>query len=188
MFCPAVFEAVDGRKKRPSLPSPLAAGMTVQPRPYVMLSVADSGHGMDATTRERIFEPFFTTKAPSRGTGLGLSTLYGIVRQSGDVILVDSGPGRGIKFKIHLPRNESSIAAVPMNPPAATRLTGDETILVVEDEAAVRDLARQVLARSGYTVLTASNGVRYPRRWVQATGGTAWFRQTAPRTPSIAMT
>ncbi len=138
----------------------ILGGSTVKPGPYVMVAVSDTGCGMDARTCERIFEPFFTTKERGKGTGLGLSTVYGIVRQSGGEVLVRSELGKGTTFKIFLPRIESAIQqASPAISQIAVRTTGDETILIVEDEPAVRDLAKQVLARAGYTVLAASNGI-----------------------------
>ncbi|HUT78678.1 MAG TPA: ATP-binding protein, partial [Polyangia bacterium] len=125
---------------------------------YVMLSVTDTGAGMDAETRERAFEPFFTTKDLGQGTGLGLSTAYGIVKQSGGGISVHSEPGRGTRFEIHLPRvsdRASGLAAAGTPPPVAT---GNETVLVAEDEPAIRALAARILTGLGYRVLAAGNG------------------------------
>jgi PAS domain S-box-containing protein len=125
--------------------------------PFVVLSVTDSGHGMDAATRARIFEPFFTTKA-SAGTGLGLASVYGIVAQSGGFIDVMSAPDEGTTMAVYLPRvaRKRSDAGEPVA--LSTRATGGETILLVEDEDAVRAVARRVLAAQGYSVLEAFDG------------------------------
>jgi hypothetical protein len=130
----------------------------VVPGDYVMLAVTDTGHGMDAGTTSRIFEPFFTTKEPGAGTGLGLSTVYGIVKQSGGHVEVESEPRVGTSFRIYLPQaGEEAEAleprALPKGPVEET-----ETILFVEDDEALRRLGRDVLERSGYTVLSAGDG------------------------------
>ena len=125
--------------------------------PFVVLSVADSGCGMDAATRARIFEPFFTTKA-SAGTGLGLASVYGIVAQSGGFIDVTSVPDEGTTMAVYLPRvvRERAELGAPVALPV--RATGGETILLAEDEDGVRDAARRMLAAQGYTVLEAFDG------------------------------
>ncbi len=124
------------------------------PGDYVLLSVSDSGKGMDAETRSHLFEPFFTTKEPGKGTGLGLATVFGVVKQNHGVISVYSEPGQGTTFKIYLPRVEAgSVVAEPK--PLGRSVRGTETVLVVEDEEQILNLGRRILEQHGYTVLTA---------------------------------
>jgi PAS domain S-box-containing protein len=134
------------------------AQFTVPAGSYVMLEVVDTGIGMNEDTQAQIFEPFFTTKAQGEGTGLGLSTVYGIVKQSDGYILVDSQPGRGATFTILLPRTMEETATTEGSPSENRPLTGRETVLVVEDEDMIRDLIRHLLESHGYTVMTASRG------------------------------
>jgi two-component system cell cycle sensor histidine kinase/response regulator CckA len=135
--------------KRP----PMSAG------DYVRLTVTDTGHGMDEKTKAHIFEPFFTTKEVGKGTGLGLATVYGVVKQSGGFIWVESALGQGATFEIYLPLASGPVMKVdPDSKPAATP-AGHETILVVEDEPGVRELACRFLRVKGYTVLEAKDGV-----------------------------
>jgi PAS domain S-box-containing protein len=131
--------------------------LDVRPGPYVLLTVSDTGIGMDRVTREHIFEPFFTTKELGKGTGLGLATAYGIVRQAGGHIWLYSEPGVGSSFKLYFPRVD---AAVTTERPtvAATPAVGAGSVLVVEDEPVVRDMTTQLLTRSGYQVIAVANG------------------------------
>jgi CheY-like chemotaxis protein len=139
--------------------------LNVSPGPYAVLEITDTGCGMDAETSARVFEPFFTTKA--QGTGLGLATVYGIVKQSGGAIFVSSELGKGTTFKIYLPEvsesPEASAAVVENEEP----IRGSETILLVEDKDDVRSLVHDVLAGNGYDVLSA-NG---PEEAMRVAGG-----------------
>jgi two-component system cell cycle sensor histidine kinase/response regulator CckA len=149
----------------------------VEPGSYVMLAVSDTGCGMDKETQAHIFEPFFTTKEPGKGTGLGLATVYGIVKQSGGYIWVYSEQGKGTSFKIYLPRIEEAAERLePLSTPNAA-LRGSETVLLVEDEEMVRALAQAILERYGYTVLAARN--------VQ---DALWFAQEGPTAIDLLLT
>jgi signal transduction histidine kinase len=137
----------------PGVPGPVPAGA------YVLLRVRDTGCGMTPEVLGRIFEPFFTTKGPGRGTGLGLATVYGVVKQSGGHIQVESAPGRGTTFSIYLPRDAAAAAEpAPERAAAAPAVRGRESILLVEDEEHVRAIARRVLRASDFTVLEARDG------------------------------
>ena len=129
-----------------------------RPGPHVMLAVSDTGTGIPREIQSQIFEPFFTTKEPGKGTGLGLATVYGIVKQSGGYIEVDSESGRGTTFRIYLPRCDAEPVAAERGSRPEVGAGGTETILLVEDEEGVRELARDILRASGYTVLEARNG------------------------------
>jgi len=130
----------------------------VQVGDYALLTVTDTGIGMDAATRTRVFEPFFTTKGKGKGTGLGLSTVYGVVKQSGGYIEVHSEPGAGATFKLYLPKVEEALDADQQTTQLPDSLHGTETVLLVEDELSLRKLSRQLLELCGYSVLEAENG------------------------------
>jgi CheY-like chemotaxis protein len=136
----------------------MASHPPVERGQYVVLTVSDTGCGMDAETKRRLFEPFFTTKEFGKGTGLGLSTSYGIIKQSGGHIWVYSEPGRGTVFKIYLPRVHGPVDGPSLKQPA-THVDGSETVLVVEDDPGVRSALTRMLAGHGYRVLKASDGV-----------------------------
>ena len=125
---------------------------------YALISVSDTGHGMDEETKAHIFEPFFTTKEVGKGTGLGLATVYGIVKQSRGFIWVESQPGLGTTFEIFFPSTTATPTAAPAETPVASVHRGTETILLVEDEAGVRDLAHEFLKAAGYKILEAHDG------------------------------
>src|ERR1035437_6533296 len=125
---------------------------------YVLLSVTDTGMGMDPATLTHIFEPFFTTKEVGQGTGLGLATVYGIVKQSNGYIWVDSAPGKGTSFEIYLPRHDGEAPAQAPKANGGERLRGSENILLVEDAEPLRRLAQTFLEAAGFCVLSASSG------------------------------
>jgi signal transduction histidine kinase/CheY-like chemotaxis protein len=128
---------------------------------YVMLSVQDTGVGMDAETKAHLFEPFFTTKEPGKGTGLGLATVYGVVKQHAGYVTVDTREGAGTTFALYLPRSHEEETPAPPPGPAATAFArGSETVLLVEDEQSVRELVREMLEARGYTVLEARHGAQ----------------------------
>jgi signal transduction histidine kinase/ActR/RegA family two-component response regulator len=138
-----------------------AARPNVEPGYYVMLAVTDTGHGMTPETKARIFEPFFTTKESGKGTGLGLATVYGVVKQSGGFIWVDSTVGKGTRFEVYLPRVEQNVTPYPpeeLAPPVRTHAVG--TVLLAEDEEGVRTLAYEFLTSAGYRVFVANDGAR----------------------------
>jgi two-component system, cell cycle sensor histidine kinase and response regulator CckA len=132
--------------------------ISINPGWYVMLAVSDTGSGMDAQTQERIFDPFFTTKEVGKGTGLGLSTVYGIVTQSGGNIWVYSELGRGTTFKVYLPCVDRCAEEPESSSDCNLVSEGNETVLLVEDEEMVREMAKEILEESGYQVLEAKHG------------------------------
>jgi CheY-like chemotaxis protein len=130
---------------------------SVQPGAYVMLAVTDTGTGMDTATQARIFEPFFTTKGPGKGTGLGLPMVYGVIKQSGGAISVYSELGKGTTIKIFLPQCQDEASPDVKQPPASEE-KGNETILLVEDQSAIREVTSVYLMGLGYNVLAAPDG------------------------------
>jgi PAS domain S-box-containing protein len=132
-------------------------GVPGKPERHVLMTVRDTGSGMDPQTKSKIFEPFFTTKDASKGSGLGLSTVYGIVKQSGGFIEVDSAPAQGSEFRVYLP-GASQVSLQPQRPPTPDKRGGAETILLVEDEESLLSLVSKVLRTQGYTVLEANCG------------------------------
>jgi CheY-like chemotaxis protein len=132
---------------------PASTDLGVKPGSYVMLALSDTGVGMDPETRSRLFEPFFTTKAPGKGSGLGLATVYGAIKQSDGQVTVYSEPGCGTIFEVYLPRVEEAVAEA-----LRTSAKGSETILLVDDEEGVRKLVVDILKANGYDVLEAGNG------------------------------
>jgi CheY-like chemotaxis protein len=130
-----------------------------------MLSLTDSGSGMDAETLSHLFEPFYTTKAKGKGTGLGLSTVYGIVKQGGGDIAIESEVGHGTAVRIYLPVADEPAKSGPETAPRPSSRSGTETILLVEDEPEVRRLANEMLTRQGYKVLEASSGAEALHVW-----------------------
>ena len=137
-------------------------GLTT-PGPYVMIAVSDTGAGMDSETRARIFEPFFTTKSPDQGTGLGLATVYGIVKQSSGEVWVYSEVGRGTVFKVFLPRVAGESDAAGPSDATIVSTKGNETILLAEDDEPLRRVAQRMLEQAGYTVIIARNGFEAAR-------------------------
>jgi CheY-like chemotaxis protein len=129
----------------------------LEPGHYVVLAVSDTGIGMDGETLDRAFEPFFTTKGVGKGTGLGLATVYGIVKQSGGTVWIRSAPGLGTTIQVYLPRIDQQVDG-DRRTLAPVRAIGAETVLVVEDEPSVRDLAVRILRKVGYRVLSAESG------------------------------
>jgi CheY-like chemotaxis protein len=129
----------------------------VVPGQYVLLQIGDTGCGMDEEQQSHIFEPFFTTKEKGKGTGLGLATVYGVIKQSGGYIWVESQPGKGSRFSIYLRRVEGSTEEVLETKGPVKRIRGPQTVLLVEDEASLRKLTRNTLEQVGFTVLEAQD-------------------------------
>jgi CheY-like chemotaxis protein len=181
-------------------PAEAQAHPDARPGPHVVLSVADTGCGMADEVKAHIFEPFFTTKGPGKGTGLGLATVYGIVKQSGGHIRVESAPGRGSEFAVYLPRVDPPEDARAREPGSRETRRGTETVLLAEDEDGVRGFAGLALRAAGYTVLEAADGRealrvadRYPDRIdllvtdmvMPHLGGSGVARELTGRNPSL---
>jgi len=139
--------------------SPQSHGLKLDPGTYGALRVKDSGIGMNEETKTQIFEPFFTTKERGKGTGLGLSTVYGLVVQNQGKIAVESEPGKGSTFTVYFPAADGPVKIQPRTQRPKTVSDGSETVLYVEDEAALREIARESLEENGFTVLLAANGI-----------------------------
>jgi CheY-like chemotaxis protein len=137
----------------------LAGPIPIREGEYIVIDVADTGTGMDASTQARIFEPFFTTKPPGRGTGLGLASVYGIVKQNGGGLRLRSTVGQGTMFSVYLPLVEREPEPEPVAAPTPHPPAGAATILLVEDEPWMREIAERVLTREGYRVLSAGDAV-----------------------------
>jgi CheY-like chemotaxis protein len=132
--------------------------MGVAPGPYVLMAVSDTGLGMSAEVQAHIFEPFYTTKGPEKGTGLGLATVYGIIKQSGGNIWVYSEPGKGATFKVYLPRVDAAVAGATLVDPPLGPPRGGQVVLLVEDDGKVREVVAVALREAGYVVLEADGG------------------------------
>jgi CheY-like chemotaxis protein len=147
------------------------ANWAIQPGPYAMLTIRDTGHGMDAATQARVFEPFFTTKAQGEGTGLGLAMVYGIIKQSRGHVWVTSTPDEGTAFTIYLPQVVETFVPTDATPAVRpSKAGGGETILLVDDEEALRSAARRALVRAGYRVIPAVDGPDALRVYMENTG------------------
>lgn len=158
-------------------------------RRYSVLSVSDTGMGMDAETRERIFEPLFTTKEKGKGTGMGLATVYGIVKQRGGFIHVYSEPGQGSLFRVYLPALEGAVPeGSPAKVPAASvgESRGTETVLIAEDHESIREMARQTLVNLGYRVLSAADGEEALRLCAEDTPAIAILDVIMPKLGGVA--